>query len=458
MRERRVWWRALKTEKKSEWLIVLTDSQESGVKKEPTTQLEVKTILNRIQRLVGFVYSSIRLRGSGSSLRIEARIEPHRGIRGKCASCLKPCPGYDQLPERSWLFVPLWGIVVHFFYRPRRVECQEHGVGVEHIPWSQGKRPVTTAMMGFLARWARRLSWRETARTFHTSWEAVYHSVEWFVEWGLAHRVLEAVRSIGIDEIHWGQGKRADGFLTVIYQIDGQCRRLLWVGRRRTKATLRRGLKVLGPVVVSGLRYVCSDMWQPYLKVMAQQAGQALHILDRFHIVQHLNQAVDQVRRAESTRLHGRPMAAKLKKMRWKLLRRGSRVRGQARVKLWGLLESKMATGRAWDLKECFDYFWHYKSVTWAGGFLDYWTERAMRSRLEPMKKVARMLRKHEALLLNWFKAKGEVSSGAVEGLNNKIRVVTRRSYGFRTYKAMEIALYHNLGRLPEPETTHRFC
>jgi transposase len=91
--------------------------------------------------------------------------------------------------------------------------------------------------------------------------------------------------------------------------------------------------------------------------------------------------------------------------------------------------------------------------------FLDYWTWRALRSRIEPMKKVARMLRTHEDLLLNWFKAKGEISSGAVEGLNNKIRVVTRRSYGFRTYDAMEIALYHTLGRLPEPgEFTHRFC
>jgi transposase len=448
----------VRAEKESEWLIILTDSQESGVKKRPTTQLEVKTVLNRIQPFVGFVYSSIRLRGSGGSLRIEAQIQPHRGIRGKCATCLKASPGYDHLPERRWLFVPLWGIIFHFFYHPRRVECAEHGVGVEHIPWSQGKRPVTTAMMGFLARWARRLSWRETARTFQTSWEAVYHSVEWFVEWGLAHRVLEGIRSIGIDEIHWGQGKRADQFLTVIYQIDEQCRRLLWVGRRRTKASLQSGLKVLGPQVISGLRFICSDMWQPYLRVMAKQAGHALHILDRFHIVQHLNKAVDQVRRAESTRLHGKPMAAKLKKMRWKLLRRGSRVRGRARIKLWGLLESKMATGRAWDLKECFNHFWHYKSISWAGGFLDYWTERAMRSRLEPMKKVARMLRKHEALILNWFKAKGEISSGAVEGLNNKIRVVTRRSYGFRTYKAMEIALYHNLGRLPEPETTHKFC
>ena len=428
------------------------------MKKPPTTQLEVKTLLNRIQHFVGFVYQSIQLRGSGGSLRVEVQIEPHQGIRGKCSACLKACPGYDQLEVRRWLFVPLWGIVVHFFYPPRRVECPEHGVGVEHIPWSQGKSPVSTPMMGFLARWARRLSWRETARVFGASWEAVYHSVEWFVRWGLAHRELEEVHSLGIDEIHWGQGKRADSFLTVIYQIDGQCRRLLWVGRRRTQATLRRGLNELGPQVVSGLRYVCSDMWQPYLSVVAKQVGHALHILDRFHIVSHLNKAVDEVRRAESTRLRGKPLAAKLKKMRWKLLRRGSRVRGQARLKLQGLLASKMATGRAWDLKECFDHFWHYKTVLWAGAFLESWTKRAMRSRLEPMKRVARMLRKHEGLILNWFEAKGEVSSGAVEGLNNKIRVVTRRSYGFRTYKAMELALYHTLGKLPEPETTHRFC
>src|SRR5208337_3601863 len=207
-------------------------------------------------------------------------------------------------------------------------------------------------------------SWRETARVFLTSWEAVHRSVEWFVEYGLAHRELSGVESIGVDEIHWGHGLKADNFLTVIYQIDTHCRRLLWVGRRRSQATLRRGLKALGPEVVRGLRFVCSDMWKPYLKVIAAQAGQALHVLDRFHITSHL----------------------------------------------------------------------------------------------EPMKRVARMLRAHEPLILNWFRAKGEISNGAVEGLNNKIRVVTRRSYGFRTFDAMEIALYHNLGRLPEPESPHKFC
>ena len=277
-------------------------------------QLEVKTLLNRIQHFAGFVYQDIRLCCPGGRLRcIEIRLQPHQSLRGKCSECRQPAPGYDRLPQRPWLFVPLWGIKTYFLYAPRRVECPVHGVVVEHLPWSQGKRPITLAMMGFLARWARRLSWRETARAFQTSWDCDYRSVEWFVQWGLAHRKLEAVESIGVDEIHWGKGLRGDNFLTVIYQIDSHCRRLLWVGRKRTQATLRRGLTTLGEEVVSGLRFVCSDMWQPYLKVIAAKAGHALHVLDRFHITMHLNQAVDQVRRAESGRLRGRPLAGRLK-------------------------------------------------------------------------------------------------------------------------------------------------
>lgn len=418
----------------------------------------MKTLLNLTQHFAGFVYRSVRLVCTEGAPKIEAHVEPHPQCHPRCSHCQKPCPGYDTLPERCCTHVPLWGIPIDFIHRPRRVECPVHGVVVEHIPWTEGKRPFTKAMMGFLARWARRLSWRETARVFGTSWEAVYRSVEWYVEWGLAHRVLEGVKAIGIDEIHWGRGLRGINFLTVIYQIDGHCRRLLWVGQKRTQATLRRGLAELGPAVVQGLQFVCTDMWKPYLQVIAREAGHALHILDRFHIAMHLNQALDQVRRAESVRLLGTATAHYLKKMRWKLLRRGSRVRGRAREKLQSLVASKLATGRAWVLKESFQHFWKYKSPVWAQAFLRSWTTRAMRSRLEPMKKVARMLRTHEPLLLNWFRAKGELSSGAVEGLNNKIRVVTRRSYGFRTYKAMEVALYHNLGHLPEPECTHEFC
>ena len=425
-------------------------------------QLEVKTILNCIQRFVGFVYQEVRLcRQDDKPERIEIRLQPHAGIRAKCSECRQAAPGYDRLPERSWSFVPLWGIATDFVYAPRRVACRQHGVVVEHIPWSDGKRPVTIAMSCFLSRWARRLSWRETARAFHTSWESVYRSVEWFVRWGLAHRQIQDVEAIGVDEIHWGKSKRADSFLTVIYQIDRHCRRLLWVGKRRTQATLRRGLQALGTEVVQGLGFVCSDMWRPYLGVIAAQASQALHVLDRFHITSLLNQALDQVRRAESAQLRaaGRVQAERLKNMRWKLLRRTSRVRGKAKRDLGRLLNTKLVTARAWALKDLFEHFWTYKSLRWAGDFLQFWTWRALRSRIEPMQRVARTLRSHQELLMNWFRAKGEISASAVEGLNNKIRVVTRRSYGFRTYQAMEIALYHTLGKLPEPgEFTHQFC
>lgn len=109
-------------------------------------------------------------------------------------------------------------------------------------------------------------------------------------------------------------------------------------------------------------------------------------------------------------------------------------------------------------LKETFQDFWRYRGLNWAAAFLEVWCTRALRSRIEPMKKVARILRPHEELLLNWFRAKGEMSAAVVEGLNNKIRVVTRPSYGFRTYEATEMALFHTLSRLPEPESAHRFC
>jgi hypothetical protein len=113
---------------------------------------------------------------------------------------------------------------------------------------------------------------------------------------------------------------------------------------------------------------------------------------------------------------------------------------------------------RAYLLKEDFQWFWHYVSPAWAGKFLEGWCKRAMRSRIEPMKKVAKMLRGHHDLLLNWFVAKQALLSlGVVEGFNNKARVVTKRAYGFRSYELLELALYQTLGHLPEPKVSHEF-
>ena len=108
-------------------------------------------------------------------------------------------------------------------------------------------------------------------------------------------------------------------------------------------------------------------------------------------------------------------------------------------------------------LKEDFQQLWNYESTAWAAKFLDQWCRQVMRSRIEPMKKVARTLRAHRDLILNYFRARKEFSSGVIEGLNNKAKVTMRKSYGFRTFRVTELALYHSLGKLPEPELTHRF-
>ncbi len=139
-------------------------------------------------------------------------------------------------------------------------------------------------------------------------------------------------------------------------------------------------------------------------------------------------------------------------------VKRPENLTEQQEPRLAELLRYNLRAVRSYLLREDFQFFWTYVSPTWAGRFLDRWCTRTLRSQIEPMKKVARMLRRHRELLLNWFRAKGTISSGTVEGFNNKAKLTTRRAFGFRTYRAVEIALYHTLGALPEPETTHRFC
>jgi transposase len=415
-------------------------------------------VLTQIQPLDGFTYAEARLKTTAGKKEILVQIEADGRYRRRCGCCGQAAPGYDQPSDRRWLFVPLWAITVWLVYRAWRVNCQRCGIVQEGLPWNVGKRPVSIAMMVFLSRWSRHLSWRETARAFGTSWEAVFRSVEWIVSYGLSQRVLGRVRAVGIDEIHWGKGKKAESFLTVIYQIDAGVRRLLWVGPRRTRATLRAGFQSLGEEFMTGLEYVCSDMWKPYLREVGVLAGHAVHILDRFHVTALLNKAVDQVRRGESGRYRDQAKGKVLQKMRWNLLRNKNKVRGRARRQLDRLLATSLQTARAWQLKESFRHFWTYRSVPHAAAFLEAWLTKASRSRIKPMMKTSRSLRQHMGYLLAWFLAKGEISSGAVEGLNNKIRVVTRRSYGLRTYNAMQVALYHNLGKLPEPQLTHSFC
>ncbi len=420
--------------------------------------MRLKAILNRVHRSPGFVYRQVKLvEGKKGALAFHVGVTPDERTRARCSGCGVKGPGYDTLEERMFEFVPLWAIPVFFLYAMRRVDCPKCGITVEAVPWAEGKSHITTAYAWFLAAWAKRLSWLETARTFKTSWETVYRSVEKAVEWGLAHRDLTGITAIGFDEVFW---RKPYKFLTVVYQIDNGCRRLLWVGQDRTLKTTLRFFRWFGKERSALLKWVCSDMWKPYLRVIAKKAAQAIHVLDRFHIAAKMSKAIDEVRAQEAKTMRAKGLAPVLKHCRWLLLKRPeNRTKGQ-KLKFAELLRHNLRTVRAVLQKETFQHFWDYRSPGWAVAFLDNWCAQVMRSRIEPMKKVAKTLRTHRLLLLNWFKAKGLIALGAVEGMNNKLKVITRRAYGFRTYRATEVALYHTLGALPDPqsELTHRFC
>jgi len=248
---------------------------------------------------------------------------------------------------------------------------------------------------------------------------------------------MPCAASIGVDEVQWQRGHK---YLTLVYQIDAGSKRFLWIGKDRTTKTFLRFFRMLGKERSGKLKFICSDLWKPYLKVIAKKSGGAIHVLDRFHLMQKMNKAIDEVRAAETKRLKQDGYEPVLKHSRWCLLKRPENLTEKQTVKLSALLQYNLQSIRAYLLREDFQRFGEYTSPGWATRFLVEWCTRTMRSKLDPMKKVARTLKNHRELVLNWFRAKGALSAGTVEGFNHKVKLTTRKSYGFRTYEAVEIA------------------
>jgi transposase len=416
--------------------------------------MHIKTLLNYVTKFKGFVFQDPKLCRDTNRLIIP--VLPRKNSKPICSRCGKSGSVYDHLKQREFLLPPIWNIMLVLMYSMRRVNCRYCGkVVVEQVPWATGKSPVTKQLAAFLSFWAKKLSWKDTAISFRVSWDMVAVAVTWVVEWGLANRNIDNVTAIGVDEIQYHGGHK---YLTLVYQIDKHCRRLLWIGKERKKKTLNAFCDFMGEERCKAIDFVCSDMWRAYITVIAKRFSNAVHVLDRFHIVAHLNKAVDNVRRAEVKKLKVDGKPAYLKKCRWIFLKKKNRVWGKSRVRLRELLTMNLRTVKAYLFKEDFDHLWTYNSVTWANKFINAWTKDVMRHRSLPeLKRFARMIRSHQELILNYFRAKKEFSSGIVEGFNNKAKLTIRRSYGFRSDKFREIALYHTLGDLPVPEITHRF-
>ena len=406
----------------------------------------VESLVKATVQLQGFRVAGVM----GDSRRLVVTIEPDLRFSPRCGQCGATGRYRDTRPLRRFRHVPLWGIPVELRYEPRRVSCPRcAGVHVESMPWVSGKQRMTRALMVTLATWTRVLPWQQVARLFRCAWGTVATAVEEAVTYGLAHRDLEGLTHIGIDEI---SRKRGHVYVTNVYDLERK--RLVWSGEGRKEATLEAFFDFLGAEKTAALEGICCDMWQPYIDVIKDRAPQAVLVFDKFHLVRHLMEAVDQVRRDE-IREKGPEHKALMYRTRFIWLKNPwNLTEGQA-FRLGELEQFNLKINRAYLLKELFRRFWEYRSAGWAKRYLTKWFWWATHSRLEPMRNFAWMLRRHEGGILNYFKM--PIDNGTVEGLNNKAKLVIHKAYGFRTAKNYIRNLYHCLGDLPLPQTVHTF-
>ena len=407
----------------------------------------VESLIKATVELQGFRVESVTF----GTIGLVAMIAPDRRYAPRCGRCLEAARYRDTRPVRHFRHVPLWGIAVKLRYAPRRVSCPRcRGVHVESMPWVSGKRQVTRALVVTLAKWAQSLPWKQVARLFRCSWATVAGAVEEAVSFGLAHRDLEGLSHIGVDEI---SRRRGHVYVTNVYDL--QRKRLIWSGEGRSKRTLEEFFAFLGPERTAALQGICCDMWQPYIDVIKARAPQAVMVFDKFHIVRHLMEAVDQVRRDE-IREKGLAHKALMYKTRFIWLKNPWNLTDAQAFRLGELERLNLKINRAYLLKELFRDFWDYRRGGWAKRYLKKWFWWATHSRLTPMRNFAWMVRRHENDILNYFRM--PIDNGTVEGLNNKAKLVVHKAYGFRTAKNYIRNLYHCMADLPLPQTVHTFA
>ena len=239
---------------------------------------------------------------------------------------INPRPATTSLPRRDALNSSrFWGYLA--------AAALSHAAGRLQALRRAGRRtalgnrqaPLDQGTYAFLAHWARKLSWQETAEAFRTTWDKVCQAVEYLVTWGLEHRDLGPIRAIGVDEIQYAKGHK---YLTLVYQIEQDCTRLLWIGKDRTIENFEQFFTLIGKALSRRIEFVCSDMWKPYLRVIREKCPNALNILDRFHIVAKMNDALDDVRAAEARRMAQDGYEPVLKKSRWCVLKRKANLTG----------------------------------------------------------------------------------------------------------------------------------
>jgi transposase len=358
----------------------------------------------------------------------------------RCGSCGRRAPGYDQRPARRWRHVPWGPWAVWLCYAPRRVQCRRCGIATEQVSWAGSTTTrFTEALEELGAYLATVMDQTAVTRLLGISWAAVGAIVERVVARKLDPGRLDGIRRIGVDEFSY---RRRHRYLTLV--VDHERERVVWAAVGRGHEALASFFEALGPERLAKLELATIDMTGGYLKAFRERAPHVTIVFDRFHVQRLASDALDEVRRSLVRQALDREGAQQIKGTRFALLKNPWDLTPEQKAKLSTVQRRNAPLYRAYLLKETLARALDYLQPKRAREALEAWLAWASRSRLRPFVKAARTIRQHQERILEYIRVR--LTNGLPEGLNNKIRVITRRAYGFHSPEALIARIFLSCG------------
>lgn len=383
--------------------------------------------------------SSVELNMASS--RVDIEIE-YADSSGPCPECGALCPKHDNRERRTWRHLDTMQFATHLHAEMPRVKCKTHGVKTVAAPWASKNSRFTLLFESFSIRVIQAArSIEEARKLLKLSWHQVEAIKRRAVERGLARREAHPIEYLGIDEKQFRSGHK---YITNLVDLE-QGRVLDVVEERKESACKMLLEQALTEDQREQVTAVALDMWKAFANAVGDLLPQAAIVHDRFHISQHLNQSVDQVRRAENKQLAGEG-DDRLKGTKHFWLYNEENAKVAQSEQFARLKNSNLKVARAWAIKEHFRAFWEYRSKGWAKRHFERWYSWAIRSRLKPVKQVAKMLKTHMSGLLNYFDHR--ISNAAAEGLNSKIQTVKSNARGYRSFEGFRTSILFYCGKL----------
>ena len=344
---------------------------------------------------------------------------------------------YDHI-SRRWRYLDIWQYKSYIKARVPRIKYKDsNSVEQVEVPWSDNFSRSTHLFEKVIIDSLVKMSIKDVRQTYSVSWYTVENILDKYIK-KMRSKVSYDLTYIGIDEISRKKGHK---YFTLVYDLTkGQ---VVWIGKDRKYTTLKEFIRWYGKKKIKKLKGIALDMWDPYIKALEEHAIKNKIVFDKFHIAKHLNKAMDKTRREENSLLLEEKISL-LKKTRYIWLKNYENLTKKQEKTLEELIKYRLKSVKVYELKELFKFFWGYKTKKHAVRFFNKWFWRATHSRIESIKKVAYMLKKYFYGVINYIKH--SISNGRSEGINNKIRVYTKRAYGYKTDKMMMNMIYLTCG------------